>query len=95
MKFVLYDLKQKQVVNMLDGKILGSIDDFEIDDKDGKIISAIIPSGGHFFSFLSHNDEYVIPWDCIKKIGEDTILIELKYEKDRDRVRERIEDEKE
>lgn len=92
MKFLLYDLKQKQVVNMLDGKILGTIDDFEIDDKDGKILSAIIPSSGHFFSFFSHGDEYVIPWNCIKKIGEDTILIELKYEKGRERQSETEED---
>jgi YlmC/YmxH family sporulation protein len=79
MKFELYDLKQKEVVNMLDGKILGTIDDFEIDDEDGRIISAIIPeSSGKLFNFFSKGEEYIIPWSCIKKIGEDTILIELK-----------------
>jgi YlmC/YmxH family sporulation protein len=79
MKFELYDLKQKEVVNMLDGKILGTIEDFEIDDEDGRIISAIIPeSSGKLFNFFGKGEEYVIPWSCIKKIGEDTILIELK-----------------
>lgn len=77
MKFELYDLKQKQVVNILDGRILGTIEDFEIDDVDGKIVSVIIPEGGgKFFSFLGKGEEYSIPWSCIKKIGEDTILIE-------------------
>jgi YlmC/YmxH family sporulation protein len=79
LKVSLYDLKQKQVVNVIDGRILGSIDDFEVDDKEGKIITAIIPSGGSgFFSFFGRGEEYIIPWSCIKKVGEDTILVEYK-----------------
>ena len=78
MKFELDELREKQVINVIDGKILGNIEDFEVDDIDGRIISIIIPEGGRgFFNFFGKSEEYVIPWECIKKIGEDTILIEF------------------
>ncbi|MEZ4357044.1 MAG: YlmC/YmxH family sporulation protein [Eubacteriales bacterium] len=70
-------LRQKEVVNCIDGKRLGFICDLLIDQCDGKICAIVVP-GPCKFSFFSRGDrDYVIPYKNIRKIGEDVILVEL------------------
>ena len=77
----LCELKCKEVINVCDGKKLGFIVDLIIDECNGHINAIIIPKAGKKCSFLSDGSEYVIPFRCIKKIGEDTILVEIHEEK--------------
>ncbi|HHU63817.1 MAG TPA: YlmC/YmxH family sporulation protein [Clostridiales bacterium] len=69
------ELKQMEVVDVTDGKRLGMIKDLEIDLKQGKIISIVVPAPGNFFSLLLKEKVIVIPWDKIVTIGEDVILV--------------------
>lgn len=71
------DLRQKEVINVSDGRRLGFVSDVEIDLDGGKIDAIIIPGGGRVFGFLGRDSEFVIPWDKIRKIGEDIILVDL------------------
>ena len=41
----------------------------------------IVPGPGKFCGFFGTDSEYVIPFACIKKIGPDIILVEIKEEK--------------
>ena len=68
----------KDVVNMADGKKLGNISDIDIDLQTGKIEAIIISGVGRIFSFFSKEEEIVIPWRNILKIGEDVILVRFK-----------------
>lgn len=68
------DLRDKEVVNIRDGKRLGYIIDLEFDICSGRIIRIILPPCGKLFSISSKNN-ICIPWDHIEKIGEDTILV--------------------
>lgn len=68
-------LRQKEVVNILDGSSLGFINDLIIDECTGRICSIIVPGSCGFKSILRQKC-YVIPWDNICKIGEDVILVE-------------------
>lgn len=70
------DLYAKEVVNAVDGKRLGHIIDIEIDVDTGKLTAIVVPGSGKFLGFFSRNDEIVIPWDKINKIGLDVILVE-------------------
>lgn len=72
------DLRQREVINVADGKKLGFVSDLDIDLEEGRIRSIIIPAQGKFFSFFARTGDYVIPWEQIKKIGSDVILVELK-----------------
>lgn len=72
----IYDFRQKEVINISDGRRLGYIYDVEIDEKSGKINSAIVPVSGKVFGIFGKDNEYVIPWEKIKKIGEDIVLVE-------------------
>lgn len=72
----LSDLQSKNIVNMVDGRNVGSIIDANV-DKAGNIESLIIETNKKFLSF-SKDDDLLVLWKDIAKIGEDVILINLK-----------------
>ena len=46
-----------------------------------RVEALIVPGPGKFCGFFGTDSEYVIPFACIKKIGPDIILVEIKEEK--------------
>ena len=70
------DLKVKEVINIIDGKRLGAITDIEIDVESGKLTSIVVPGNGKFLGLFGRNEDVVIPWEKISKIGFDVILVE-------------------
>ncbi len=71
------DFRQKEVINISDGKRLGFVCDVEINLESGKLDAIVIPGQGRIFGLFGKDNEYVIPWSKIKKIGEDIILVEF------------------
>ncbi|MCL2370647.1 MAG: YlmC/YmxH family sporulation protein [Firmicutes bacterium] len=70
-------LRCKEIVNIIDGRRLGRMIDLIIDGKTCRIRGIVAPScDRRLFLFRSRN-EIFIPWERIRKIGEDTILVEL------------------
>ena len=70
----------KEIVNLNDGGRLGVIADSDlvIDSKTGKIVALLMPDRRvQFRIFGGDKDEIEIPWDAIRKIGNDMIIIEL------------------
>lgn len=72
-----YSLRQKEVINVLDGTRLGFVSDVEINLADGRIEGIVIPGQTRLFGLLGKDNEYIIPWDNIIKVGEDIILVEM------------------
>lgn len=70
------DLRNKDVINCVDGKRLGFIRDIEIDVNKGGVEAIVIPGQTRLFALFARNDEIVLPWRQIKKIGVDVILVE-------------------
>jgi YlmC/YmxH family sporulation protein len=70
------ELREREVVNVLDGKRLGLASDLEIDAVTGRILAIVVPGPGKFLWLFGKNDDFVIPWERIKKIGVDVILVE-------------------
>ena len=68
--------KQKEVINLSDGKRLGYVQDVEANFETGEITAIIVPGSSKFFSVGNKND-IVIPWGKIRRIGEDIILVEI------------------
>ncbi|TXC92040.1 YlmC/YmxH family sporulation protein [Metabacillus litoralis] len=71
------DFQTKDVVNVSDGKKMGNIDDFDINVTTGKIQAIIISCQGRMLGFFGKDEEFVIPWRNIVKIGEDVILVRM------------------
>ena len=70
------ELRNKDVVNLCNGKRIGCASDFEFDPCSGRIISLIIPGESGLFGFGSKN-EIVIPWNRVECFGEDTVLVRI------------------
>ena len=70
------DLRDRDVVNVNDGKRLGVINDLDIDIESGNIKAIIIPGAGGFMGVLGRKQDLTIPWEKIVKVGVDTILVD-------------------
>ena len=71
------ELRKKEVVNLDDGKRLGHFIDVVFDLNSGRILGFVLPSLNKFFGFFKSNQDIFVPFQCILKIGEDVILVEL------------------
>ena len=72
------DFKHKEVINICDGKRLGFVQDVCADFDTGRITSIIVPGGtNRLMNLFSNSNDIVIPWERIKCIGDDLILVEI------------------
>lgn len=70
-------LRQKEVINIVDGARLGFICDLVLDVCTGKICAIVVPGPSRFSFFFKGERDQVIPWKNIRKIGENVILVEM------------------
>lgn len=71
------DLRQREVINTLDGRRLGVIGDLDIDLNAGRVTALIIPGQTRLLGLLGRTGDIYIPWEKIVKIGSDVILVEV------------------
>lgn len=74
----IWDLKQKEVINVKDCRRLGYVGDVDFDICTGRMLAIIVPGPGCIWGFLGREKEYVIPFCDICQIGDDIILVDLK-----------------
>ncbi|MDM5297846.1 YlmC/YmxH family sporulation protein [Bacillus pumilus] len=67
----------KDVVDVSSGKKLGTIGDIDINVTSGKIQAIIIGGTGKMMGIFGKEEEMIVPWRNIVKIGEDVILVRL------------------
>jgi len=72
------ELHCKEVICIGSGQRLGFISDVEIEVPEGKMIAIIVPGPCRFLGMFGRKDDYVIPWNCIRKIGPDIVLVDMK-----------------
>lgn len=70
------ELREKEVVNIADGKKFGRILDMAF-TSNGTIKGLIVPGEKKFFKNISGDESIFVPWKNIVKIGEDAILVQL------------------
>lgn len=61
------DFKQKEVVSLNEGKILGFVVDVQADFITGEINSIIVAKTGKIFGNIMGKNNLTIPWEKIKK----------------------------
>ena len=69
------EMKNKQVVCIRDGCVLGYISDIELDTEKGTLTSIVIYGKLRFFGLFGREEDIVIPFDEIKVIGAETVLV--------------------
>lgn len=68
------ELRNKEVVNVLNGKRLGRIIDLIISSRSCRVLGLVVPGCKKFFKT---KDDIFIPWKNIQRIGDDVILVQL------------------
>lgn len=71
------DFRQKEVINIHNGRRLGFVCDVDIDMETGRLNSIIVPGNGRIFGIFGNKEDYIIPWERIKTIGDDIILVDF------------------
>lgn len=80
---LLSDLAGKEIINLYDGAKLGLVGDADLDiSLNGSVEAIILTSRGGFSGFWASRGDrdretLVIPWQTIKKIGSEVIIIDL------------------
>ena len=70
------DFRYKEVINVRSGQRLGYVCDAEFSARDGRITALILPGKARYFGCIGREEDYVLPWECISRIGDDLILVE-------------------
>lgn len=73
-------LQCKEVICICTGKRLGFIADVEVEVPEGNVIAIIVPGPCHFLGLWGRKDDFCIPWSCIRKVGPDIVLVDIKPE---------------
>lgn len=71
------ELRCKEVVNMIDGRRLGHIIDMVIELSSAKVLGFVLPGQKSGWNIFKPSEQLFVPYGCVVRIGEDTILIEL------------------
>lgn len=71
------DLKQREVININNGQVLGFVVDINAEFGKGTIKSIVVAQTGRIIKSLAGKNRVEIPWDRVKVIGEDVILVDI------------------
>jgi len=74
------NLQCKEVICIGDGRRLGFIADVQVEMPEGRICAIVVPAPGKCFGLLGRREDYCISWDCIRKIGPDIVLVDVRPE---------------
>jgi len=72
--FAINNLRQMEIIDVNSGSKMGYIKDLKVDCDDYRIISIILPTQKS--SWFNKNNSIEIPWEKVKKIGVDVILVD-------------------
>lgn len=71
-------LKNKEVINIGDGRSVGFVSDIEVNIEEGRIEGIVIPKERGLFGIFGKNeDDLLISWDKVRTVGDDVILVDI------------------
>ena len=70
------ELRNKEIIHVCEGTRLGYLNDVCIDTDTGRVTAIMVPGPCRFLGLFGRDSDYIIPWGCIRRIGEDIILVE-------------------
>lgn len=74
------DMKCKEVINICDGKIIGTVSDVDFDIRCGKICAIVVWGPVKWTTLFMREYDYVIPFECIECIGPDAVLVRVRLD---------------
>ena len=75
------DLQCKEVICLGTGQRLGFVGDVIVEVPQGNVCAIVVPCPGNFpGSLAGRRADFLIPWNCTKRIGPDIVLVETRPE---------------
>lgn len=74
--FRVSELARRDFINIVDGRRLGPVRDMHIDEK-GAVVALVLGGGRRYLGFFRFGRDKVVPWDRVRKIGVDAVLVEF------------------
>lgn len=71
----MYELCERDVIDVTTGANLGRVDDLIIDDETATVQELVVYGRLRWFGLLGREDDTHIPWRDIVRVGEDVILV--------------------
>ncbi len=78
MKFT--ELQCKEVICVATGQRLGFVSDVMVEIPGGQVCSIVVPCQNRFPGSFGRREDFLIPWNCIKRIGPDIVLVDVRPE---------------
>lgn len=75
------ELQCKEVICVSTGQRLGFVGDVQVELPDGQVRAIVIPCAPKMLGLSPRREDYVIPWECIRKIGPDIVLVDAEPDK--------------
>ena len=72
--FAINNLRQMEIIDINSGSKMGYIKDLKVDCEEYRIVSIILPTQKS--TWFNKNNSVEIPWEKVKKIGVDVILVD-------------------
>lgn len=72
----LRDLARKDVIRLSNGENLGRIDDIEFEEKSARLTAVVLHGRSRCLGLLGSDEDLVIPWQSIRTIGTDAVMVE-------------------
>ena len=70
------ELRYKEVISVEDGSRFGFVEDMEVDLDSGQVRALVVPGRRRLFGLLGREEDRRIPWNAVRRFGEDIILVE-------------------
>lgn len=83
MKQRVEDIRDKEVINVGNGGKIGYVCDVEMDTNTARLTALVIYGRARLFGILGRDEDVIIPWENVKLIGGDTILVDYTVEETR------------
>ena len=68
------ELRYKEVISVEDGSRYGYVGDIDLET--GHVRALVVPGRRRFFGLLGREEDRRIPWSCVRRFGEDIILVQ-------------------
>lgn len=69
------ELRNKQIVSIRNGTVIGYLSDLDIDTASGNVKNLVIYGKQRMLGLLGRENDIVIPWENAEVIGKETILV--------------------
>ena len=71
-------LQCKEVICVESGQRLGFVSDILVEVPAGTVCGLVVPCPGRLCGLAGRQEDYLIPWNAVRKIGPDIILVDVR-----------------